>query len=125
MPQAFAGLWPDEVAALQTLGKKAETIPVPPEQFDQITAATAKDEDVTGNQERTSAFGCLSPRQSLSKSEEIVANLDSLVGGATAAEIATDLNPLLVAHPSSRKGGFASFWNTPDGQALRGCPRVG
>jgi len=45
--------------------------------------------------------------------------------GAPAAEIATDLNPLLVAHPSSRKGGFASFWNTPDGQALRDCPRVG
>ncbi len=48
MHRAFAGLWPDKAAALQTLGKKAEAIPIPPKQFDQITTAPAKDEDVTG-----------------------------------------------------------------------------
>ena len=48
MNRAFAGLRPDEPATLQALGKQAETIPVPPEQFDQITTPTTEDEDVTG-----------------------------------------------------------------------------
>lgn len=48
MNRAFAGLRPDEAATLQALGKKAEAIAIPPEQFDQIAAATAEDEDVTG-----------------------------------------------------------------------------
>ena len=48
MNRAFAGLRPDEAATLQALGEEAEAIPIPPKQFDQITAPSAKDEDVAG-----------------------------------------------------------------------------
>ena len=48
MNRAFAGLWPDEAAALQALGEEAEAIPLPPDQFYQLAASTANDEDVTG-----------------------------------------------------------------------------
>ena len=47
MNRAFSGLWPDEAAALKTLGEEAAAIAVPPKQLDQITAPATEDEDMT------------------------------------------------------------------------------
>src|ERR1035441_2836954 len=45
--RAVCCLWPDESSALQAFGEQAESVPIPPQHFDQITAPAAKHKHVT------------------------------------------------------------------------------
>ena len=45
---AFGSLRPDESSSLQTLGKQTKAVAVEPQQLDDVTAASAENEDVTG-----------------------------------------------------------------------------
>ena len=45
---AFGSLRPDESSSLQTLGKQTKAVAVEPQQLDDVTAASTKNEDVTG-----------------------------------------------------------------------------
>ena len=47
MDGTLGGLWPDETTSFQALGKEAQAVAIPPEQFDQIAAPATKDEDMT------------------------------------------------------------------------------
>ena len=46
MHAALGGVRPDEAAAFQALGKQAQSITVPPQQFDQIATSATEDKDV-------------------------------------------------------------------------------
>ena len=47
MDRALGGLRPDEAATLQALGKEAQAVTIPPQQFDEIATPATEDEDVT------------------------------------------------------------------------------
>src|SRR5262249_49778704 len=45
---ALFGLRPNETAALQSLGEKAQSVTIPPQQLDQIAPPPTEDEDMAG-----------------------------------------------------------------------------
>ena len=47
MNSPIGGIRPDEAPAFEPLGKQAQTIAIPPEQFDEVAAPATKHEDVT------------------------------------------------------------------------------
>ena len=46
MHTALSCVWPNEAAALQTLGQQAQTITIPPQQLDQVATSATEDKDV-------------------------------------------------------------------------------
>ena len=46
MHTALSCVWPNEAAALQTLGQQAQTITLPPQQLDQVATSATEDKDV-------------------------------------------------------------------------------